>query len=91
MGPLYLETLLLGIVRQTLVAGLCVEVRGIERAGVFVAFLVVAGGGQAPRAFGVYLTEKFQVHLVADGEIVSSVAQIESAGALVAVCRHYES
>ena len=91
MAPLYLEALLLREVRQSLVAGLRILVTEEERTGIPVAFPVVAGRRNAPRPLGVDLPQELQVPLVADGEIIAAVAQIEPAVVLITVVRHDES
>ena len=91
MVPLYLETLLLGEVGHALVAVLRVLITEIERAAVLIAFVVVRGSRQAPRALRVDLAEQLQVHLVANGKVVATVTQVESAGTLIAVGRHDEA
>ena len=91
MAPLKLEAGLLRIVRHALVAVLGVLVTEEETAAVTVALAVVRGHAYAPRALGVYLAEQLEVPLVAHGEVVSAVAQVESARALVAVAWHDEA
>ena len=91
MAPLYLEALLLREVRQSLVAGLRILVTEEERTGIPVAFPVVAGCRNAPRPLGVDLPQELQVPLVADGEVITAVAQIEPAVVLITVVRHDES
>ena len=91
MAPLQFEALLFREVRHTLVAGLGVLIAKEERATVFISFFVVAGSREAPRAFGVDLTQEFQIPLVAHGKIIAAVAQIEATAVLVTIRRHDEA
>ena len=91
MAPHNLEVLGHGIVGQTLVACLGYLVTGLEQAGIAVALHVIALRIQRPRTFGEDVAAHFQVHLVADGEVISTVGQTESAAGVVHIGRHQES
>ena len=91
MVPLDLEALLLGVVGHSLVACLRVLITEVERSVVTVSPAVVAGRAQAPAALRVDLAEQLQVPLVADGEVVASVAEIEAAVILLAIGGHDEA
>ena len=91
MTPLHFERFLLRIVGHILIAGLGVLKTQEETARIAVALVVVACCRHAPRAFSVYLAEELEVPLVVDGKVVATVAQVESAVVLVAVCRHDEA
>ena len=91
MVPLDLEALLLGVVGHSLVACLRVLITEVERSVVTVSPAVVAGRAQTPAALRVDLAEQLQVPLVADGEVVASVAEIEAAVILLAIGGHDEA
>ena len=88
MRPLDLETRRLAIVWHVLLTMDRVLITGQERTIVSIAFPVVRRSRQTPGALGIDLTDQFQVHLVADGEIVATVTQIETAIGLITVGRH---
>ena len=83
MAPQHLEVGLLGVVGHAFVAEDGLEVVDAERATVLVALGVGGLGAYAPRTLGVDLTGKRQVDVVADGQIVTAVAQIEAAVVVV--------
>ena len=91
MAPLYLETGLLGIVGHALVAVLGVLVTEEETAVIAVSLAVVACSREAPGAFGIDFAQQFQVPLVVDGKIIATIAQVETAGTLVAITGHDET
>ena len=91
VAPLHLETLLLGEVGHTLLARSGVLVAEEEAARVSVALAVVARRRDSPGALGVDLPQELQVPLVAHGEVVAAVTQIEAAGVLVTIGGHDES
>ena len=88
MRPLDLETRRLAIVWHVLLTMDRVLITGQERTIVSIAFPVVRRSRQTPGALGIDLTDQFQVHLVADGEIVATVTQIETAIGLITIGRH---
>ena len=91
VSPLQAETARFGVVGHSLVSGLDVLIVETEVAGVFVAFVVGRRRIGLPRAFGVDAAREAQVDVVVDGEVVAAVAQVESAGRLVAVAGHEEA
>ena len=42
----------------------------------------------SPRTFGVDVSRDLQIHVVIDGEIVSSVGEIQTSGIVIAESRH---
>ena len=91
MAPLQFEALLLGEVRHTLVTGLGILVAEEERTAIFISFFVVAGSREPPRAFGVDLSQEFQIPFVAHGKIIAAVTQVESTAALITIGWHDEA
>ena len=91
MTPLHLETLLLGEVRHSLVTRLRILVTEEEGTGILVSLAVVACRRKSPRTLGVDFSQQFQIPLVADGEIISTVTEIETAVALITIGRHNET
>ena len=79
------------IVRHVLFAGLGHEVAGIERTRILVALVIVGLGSKPPRSLRKDFAQHFQVHIVADGEIVSPVAQIEASVHFIPESRHDET
>ena len=88
VAPLQLKAGLRRVIGQSLVARLGVLVAKIEAAVVAITLAIVCCCRYSPRTFGVYFAQKFQVPLVAEGEIITYVAQVKAAFALVAVSRH---
>ena len=80
----------LHIVRHVLFAGLGHEVARIERTRILVSLVIVGLGGKSPRSLRKDFAQHFQVHVVADGEIVSPVAQIETTVHFIPESRHDE-
>ena len=78
MAPLHLEAGGFLIVGHVLFAIHRTLVAGKERTAVTIALAIVRRSSNTPRALGVNLTNEFQVHLVADGKIVTTIAQIET-------------
>ena len=89
--PHNLEVLGHRIVRQSLIARLGHLVAGLQQTGVFVSLDVVRLCIQCPRTFGEDVSPYFQVHLVADGKVVTSVGQTETTVRVVHISRHQES
>ena len=91
MAPLNLKTRLLRVIRHTLVTRTCVLITGEESAAVFVAFVIVARCRYSPRPFRIYFSDQFEVHLIAQSKVVTTIAEIESSGVLIAITRHNET
>ena len=91
MAPLNLEVLLLGIARNILFARDRHLVVEIEIARILVAFLIGGLSPNAPRTFREDFSRQLQVPVVVDGEIVTTVAQVETTRTLVAIARHDEA
>ena len=91
MAPLHLEAGGFLIVGHVLFAIHRTLIAGKERTAVTIALAIVRRSGNTPRALGVNLTNEFQVHLVADGKIVTTIAQIETSGRLITIGWHDET
>ena len=91
VAPLQLKTGLFRIVGHIPFTRNGVLVTEEELTAVTIALTVVRGCRQAPRTFRVDLTQQLQVHLVADGKVVTAVAQIKTFFHLVAIGRHNQS
>lgn len=91
MAPLQLETLLLGKVGHSLITCLGILIAEIETSRILVSLAIVAGSRESPRTLGIDFAQEFQVPLVVDGKIISTIAQIESAVTLIAISRHDET
>ena len=91
MGPCHLQTRLFRIVRHVLVAVHRVLVRHHGISAEPIAFGIACFAAQSPRALGVDFAQYLEVYLVVDGQVVSSVAEIETACHLVAIGRHDDS
>ena len=88
MAPLQLEALLLGKVGHSLITCLGILIAEIEASRILVALAIVAGSRESPRTLGVDFAQEFQVPFVVDGKIISTISQIESSVALIAISRH---
>ena len=91
VAPLHFEGGLLVVVGEVFVAVDGGEVGEEDVAAIGVAAGVVALGRETPRAAGVDFAEEFEVDAVGEGKIVTAVAQVETAGGLVAVGGHDET
>ena len=91
MAPRELEVLGHHIVRHVLFAGLGHEVARIERTRILVSLVIVGLGSKPPRSLRKDFAQHFQVHVVADGEIVSPVTQIETTVHFIPESRHDET
>ena len=91
MAPLYLKLSGLRVVTRIFLTIHGTEIADKESTVIFVSFLIVGGSLKSPASLGVDLSEQLQIHLIADGEIISSVAQIESLRHLVTISRHDKS
>ena len=91
MAPHYLKTGLLRVVGHILLAVDGVLIAGQERTAVAITLAIVRGSREAPRAFGIDFTYQLQVHLIVDGKIVTTIAQIETTLGLITIGRHDES
>ena len=91
MAPLHLEALLPMVVGKPFVACLCILIVEEEAAVVFISLTIVGCDRQPPRSLRIDLAEDFQVELVAQCKVVSTVSEVESACTLVAIRRHNES
>ena len=80
MLPLELVAFFLHVVGHSLVARLRILIAYINASAVAIALVVIAGRRQHPRTLGVDVTENLQVPLVAHGEIIAALTQIESTG-----------
>ena len=91
MAPLNLETLLTPIVGKALITRFGVLIIEEETTAIFISFAIVRRHRQSPRPFRVNLAKYLQVDLVAQGKVVSTITQVESAVAFVTIRRHNES
>ena len=91
MAPYNFEVLGHGVVAQSLVACLGHLVVHLKQARELVAFHVVGLRTQGPRAFREDVSTQLQVHLVADGEVITSVHQTEAAAGVIHIGRHQEA
>ena len=88
MTPLQFEAGSLLIVGHILLSVLCVLIAEQEGTTVAVALDVVRGCRQAPRALGIDLAQQLQVHLIRDGKVITTIAQVEATTGLIAIGRH---
>ena len=88
MCPLQFETLCHSIVGHVLFALHRAQVAKVKVAAKAVALVVVGLGTQAPRALGVDFAQGLEVHIVVDGPIVATIAQVKSAARFVAIRWH---
>ena len=88
MTPLHLETLLLSKVRHSLVTRLRILVTEEETSRVLIAFAVITCSRNTPGALRVDFTQEFQVPLVIDGKIISTISEIEATVAFITIGRH---
>ena len=88
MAPLDLITRLLRVVGHVFLTVDRILITDEERAVVAITLLVIRLGTDTPGALRIDLADEFQVHLVADGEVIAAVAQIEATLHLVTVGRH---
>ena len=86
--PLQFETLCHSIVGHVLFALHRAQVAKVKVAAKAVALVVVGLGTQAPRALGVDFAQGLEVHIVVDGPIVATIAQVKSAARFVAIRWH---
>ena len=91
MTPLHLETLLLGKVRHSLVTRLRILITEEETSRVLIAFAVITCSRNTPGALRVDFTQEFQVPLVIDGKIISTISEIEASVAFITIGRHDET
>ena len=89
--PLYLEVLDLVIVWQVLLTRFGDLVVEVETSRIFVSSLVVGLSRHTPRTLGEYFSCELEVHVVVEGEIVTTIAQVESSFVLISIGWHDES
>ena len=89
--PLQAEGVLFEEVGFALLAGADARELGVEVARVLVAFDVARCGGSLPRSERVDARREGEVHVLAEGEVVTEIAEEEAALAVLAVGRHQES
>lgn len=88
MAPQYLKVGLLRVVGLALLAIDRFEVADVEAAAVFVALHIARLRAHSPRTLGVDFARESQVSIVAEGEVVAAVAQVEASLVVIAECRH---
>ena len=88
VAPLHFEILRDTIVGHVLFASLCYLIVKIEIAVIFVAFSVSCLCTNSPWAFRENFSSQLQVHIVAEGKVVATIAQIEASCWFIAISRH---
>ena len=91
MRPLDLEVLAHRIVRHSFLTRHIVTVTDVEVAREMVAPYIFRLGTQRPSTFGVDVTEDLHVHIIVDGEIDTTVAEVQTSGEVITKSRHDDS
>ncbi len=91
MAPHHLEVAHAVVVRGSFVAGHGVQEGDVESAAELIAFHVVEVSRESPAPLGVDFAAQGEIEIVVDGEVVTSVAEIESAVEIVAESGEYYS
>ena len=91
MAPHHLEVAHAVVVRGSFVAGHGVQEGDVERAAELIAFHIVEVSRESPAPLGVDFAAQGEIEIVVDGEVVTSVAKIESAVEIVAESGEYYS
>ena len=88
MAPLHLETGRLRKIRHVFLTSERILIIYQERTTIAITLSVVRSCRDSPGTLGIDLTQQFQVHLVADGKIVTTVTQVEATVCLITISRH---